>query len=197
METISSGPFVMRSTCRMCHGTRFYVKHPCGECGGKGSTTQRKLVSVPVPAGVEDGQTLRMQAANKELFITFKVAKSDYFRRDGADVHTDAEVSLSQALLGGTIIVQGLFEDVTLRIPPGTSSHTRMRITGKGMKRINSYGQGDHYVHLKIRIPLYEYSNFFDFSQVTFIPFFSENYHQNKERWHLYLQNTKMIRRGQ
>ncbi|KAI1292898.1 Mitochonrial uncharacterized protein [Halotydeus destructor] len=153
METISTGPFVMRSTCRMCHGTRMYIKNPCEECEGKGSSVQRKTAEINVPAGVEDGQTLRMQVGNKELFITFRVAKSDYFRREGADIHTDAVISLSQAILGGSVRIQGLYEDLTIRIPAGTSSHTRMRLTGKGTKRVNSYGQGDHYIHFKIKIP--------------------------------------------
>ncbi|RWS30621.1 protein tumorous imaginal discs-like isoform X2 [Leptotrombidium deliense] len=153
METISTGPFVMRSTCRMCHGTRVYIKYPCVKCEGKGTTVQQKTAEVPVPPGVEDGQTLRMQIGNKELFITFKVAKSDYFKRDGADVHTDAAISLSQAILGGTIRIQGVNEDLTIKVPPGTSSHTRMRLAGKGLKRVNSYGQGDHYVNFRIKIP--------------------------------------------
>lgn len=72
METISTGPFVMRSTCRYCQGTRMYIKYPCVECEGKGQTVQRKRITVPVPAGVEDGQTVRMAVGNKELFITFK-----------------------------------------------------------------------------------------------------------------------------
>lgn len=153
METISTGPFVMRSTCRYCQGTRMYIKYPCLECGGKGQTVQRKRVTVPVPAGVEDGQTVRMSVGNKELFITFNVEKSRYFRRDGADVHTEANISLSQAVLGGTIRVQGVYEDQTIQVTPGTSSHTRVCLRGKGLKRVNSYGTGDHYVHLKIQIP--------------------------------------------
>jgi DnaJ-class molecular chaperone len=66
--------------------------------------------------GVEDGQTVRMPVGTKEVFITFRVEKSDYFRRDGADVHTDAEISLSQAVLGGTIRVRGLYEDQTVQV---------------------------------------------------------------------------------
>lgn len=117
METVSTGPFVMRSTCRMCHGSRVYIKFPCNECGGKGSLVMRKTAEVNVPAGVEDGQSLRMQIGNRELFITFRVAKSDYFRREGADVHTDAVISLAQAVLGGSIRVQGVHEDMTIKIP--------------------------------------------------------------------------------
>lgn len=153
METISTGPFVMRSTCRYCSGSRMYIKFPCGECDGKGQTVQRKRVTVPVPAGIENGQTVRMNVGNKELFITFKVEQSRYFKRDGSDVHTDADISLSQALLGGSIRIQGVYEDQTIQIMPGTSSHHTVTLKSKGMKRVNSVGTGDHYVHIKIAIP--------------------------------------------
>lgn len=116
METISTGPFVMRSTCRYCQGSKMYIKYPCNECDGKGQTVQRRRVTVPVPAGIEDGQTVRMNVGNKELFVTFKVERSNYFKRDGSDVHTDADISLSQALLGGSIRIQGVYEDQTLQV---------------------------------------------------------------------------------
>ncbi|XP_031640281.1 protein tumorous imaginal discs, mitochondrial-like [Contarinia nasturtii] len=153
METVSTGPFIMRSTCRYCSGTGQFNKYPCVECDGKGQNVQRKKVTVPVPAGVENGQTVRMQVGRREVFITFKVEKSNYFRRDGADIHTDAEISLSQAILGGTIRIQGVYETQTIQIVPGTSSHTKICLTNKGMKRVNTYGNGDHYVHIKIAIP--------------------------------------------
>ncbi|XP_060530811.1 protein tumorous imaginal discs, mitochondrial-like isoform X2 [Cylas formicarius] len=153
MENITTGPFIMRSTCRYCQGTRMYIKHKCIECEGKGSTVQRRTVTIPVPAGIEDGQTVRMSLGNKELFVTFRVDKSDYFKRDGSDVHTEAEISVAQALLGGSIRIQGLYEDHVLQIKPGTSSHTRIRLSGKGMKKVNGYGNGDHYVMLKIKVP--------------------------------------------
>lgn len=152
-ETISTGPFVMRSTCRYCQGTRQYIKFPCAECEGKGQTVQRRKVTVPVPAGIENGQTVRMQVGNKELFVTFRVERSDYFRREGADVHTDAPISLAQAVLGGTVRVQGVYEDQWLNIEPGTSSHRKIALRGKGLKRVNAHGHGDHFVHIKIDVP--------------------------------------------
>ncbi|XP_046639160.1 protein tumorous imaginal discs, mitochondrial-like isoform X2 [Daphnia pulicaria] len=154
METISTGPFIMRSTCRRCMGSRMHIANPCLECEGKGSTVQRKKVTVPVPAGVEDGQTVRMQVGQKEVFITFRVEKSDYFRRDGADIHTDAAITFSQAVLGGAIRVQGIYEELTVDIPKGTQSHTRIRMNGKGLRKVNGYGFGDHYIHIKIKIPV-------------------------------------------
>lgn len=94
-----------------------------------------------------------MNVGNRELFITFKVEKSRYFKRDGADVHTDADISLSQAILGGTIRIQGVYEDQTIQIMPGTSSHHTVTLKSKGLKRVNSVGTGDHYIHIKIVIP--------------------------------------------
>ncbi|XP_025088835.1 protein tumorous imaginal discs, mitochondrial-like isoform X2 [Pomacea canaliculata] len=154
METISTGPFVMRSTCRACGGARMIIKTPCTECAGKGKIILKKKVVVPVPAGVEDGQTVRMPVGNQEVFITFKVAKSRHFRRDGADIHSDALITLSQAILGGTIRIPGIHGDILLTIPPGTQSHDRIRLQGKGITRVNSYGYGDHYVHIKIKVPV-------------------------------------------
>ncbi|KAH8272851.1 hypothetical protein KR018_004766, partial [Drosophila ironensis] len=152
-ETVSTGPFVMRSTCRYCQGTRQHIKYPCSECEGKGRTVQRRKVTVPVPAGIENGQTVRMQVGNKELFVTFRVEKSDYFRRDGADVHTDVAISLAQAVMGGTVRVQGVYEDQWINVDPGTSSHHKIMLRGKGLKRVNAHGHGDHYVHIKISVP--------------------------------------------
>ncbi|KAH8402200.1 hypothetical protein KR009_010460, partial [Drosophila setifemur] len=152
-ETVSTGPFVMRSTCRYCQGTRQHIKYPCTECEGKGRTVQRRKVTVPVPAGIENGQTVRMQVGDKELFVTFRVEKSDYFRRDGADVHTDVAISLAQAVLGGTVRVQGVYEDQWINVESGTSSHHKIMLRGKGLKRVNAHGHGDHYVHIKISVP--------------------------------------------
>ncbi|XP_067663231.1 protein tumorous imaginal discs, mitochondrial-like isoform X2 [Haliotis asinina] len=153
METINTGPFMMRTTCRHCFGSRVLIKTPCTECNGKGSLIMRKRVTVPVPAGVEHGQTVRMPVGRQEIFITFKVAKSRVFRREGADVHSDVTVSLSQSILGGTLRIPGIYDDILLTIPSGTQSHEKIRLPGKGISRVNSYGYGDHYVHIKIKIP--------------------------------------------
>jgi len=116
---------------------------------------QRKIIKVPVPAGISDGQTLRLSIGQgREVFVTVRVEESDYFRREGYDVHTTANISLSQALLGGIIRITGLHEDINLRIPAGTSSHTVMTLSGRGIKHMESYNAfGDHMVHLMIKMP--------------------------------------------
>merc|ERR1719297_712639 len=116
---------------------------------------QIRQVNVPILAGVADGQTLRMSLGGaQEVFITVRVATSDYFRREEYDVHTTAYISLSQALLGGVIRIAGLHGDINLRIPQGTSSHTEMTLSGRGIKHMESYNtHGDHVVHIMIKIP--------------------------------------------
>uniref|UniRef100_A0A3B3DB73 DnaJ homolog subfamily A member 3, mitochondrial n=1 Tax=Oryzias melastigma TaxID=30732 RepID=A0A3B3DB73_ORYME len=153
METINTGPFVMRSTCRRCGGKGSVISTPCNSCRGTGQTKQRKTVMVPVPAGVEDNQTVRMPVGKKEIFITFRVQKSPIFRRDGADIHSDLQVSVAQAILGGTARAQGLYETLNLSIPAGIQSDHRIRLSGKGIARVSGYGFGDHYIHVKIKIP--------------------------------------------
>jgi DnaJ family protein A protein 3 len=120
------------------------------------SGMERVMVQVPVPAGIMDGQTMRLSLGQgQEVFVTVRVTDSDYFRREGHDVHTQASISLSQALLGGVIRVAGLQEDVNLRIPAGTSSHTAMTLSGRGIKHMESHSQhGDHIVHITIKLPV-------------------------------------------
>ncbi|XP_057673776.1 dnaJ heat shock protein family (Hsp40) member A3a [Corythoichthys intestinalis] len=153
METVNTGPFVMRSTCRRCGGKGTVVSNPCHTCRGTGQTKQRKTVIVPVPAGVEDGQTVRMPVGKKEIFITFRVQKSPVFRRDGADIHSDVYVSVAQAILGGTARAQGLYETLNLSIPAGVQTDQRIHLAGKGIARVSGYGFGDHYIHIKIKVP--------------------------------------------
>nr|KAF6354709.1 DnaJ heat shock protein family (Hsp40) member A3 [Myotis myotis] len=152
-ETINTGPFVMRSTCRRCGGRGTIITTPCVICRGAGEAKQKKKVVIPVPAGVEDGQTVRMPVGKREIFITFRVEKSPVFRRDGADIHSDLFISIAQALLGGTARAQGLYETISVTIPPGVQADQKIRMSGKGIPRINSYGYGDHYIHIKIRVP--------------------------------------------
>ena len=116
MESIQTGPFFMRTTCRSCQGKREMIAKKCIECQGQGHTSQAKRVNVPVPAGVEDGQQMRINVGKTEVFITFKVLNSSQFRRDKEDVHSDATISISQAILGGTAKIKGIYEDHTLKV---------------------------------------------------------------------------------
>lgn len=157
-ENMNTGPFLLRTVCRRCNGSGSVVKHPCRECEGSGKVIKRQIVKVSIPAGVEDGQVLRVSVGGgtstpQELFVQVRVEKSRIFRRDGADVHSDIIISLAQAALGGKMRVQGLYEAMLVTIPPGSSSHDRIRLAGKGISRMNGYGYGDHYLHIQVKPP--------------------------------------------
>ncbi|KAM4750213.1 dnaJ homolog subfamily A member 3, mitochondrial-like [Anableps anableps] len=153
VESISTGPFMMRSTCRRCGGKGTIINTPCALCRGSGQTKQRQSVTVPVPAGVDNGQTVRMAVGTKEILITFRVQKSPVFRRNGTDIHSDAFISVAQAILGGTATTQGLYDTISIVIPSGCQADQVIRLQGKGIRRMNSYSYGDHYVHIKIKVP--------------------------------------------
>lgn len=136
----------MRSTCRYCKGTGKYIKFPCSECDANGVSIQRKKVRIPVPAGkrfrnyiqncsicavilfisvtylsvsflgVDNGHVLRITVPNREVFATVRIEKNNYFKREGINVYTEATISVSQAALGGTVRVQGVYEDQTIQV---------------------------------------------------------------------------------
>ncbi|KAB5526138.1 hypothetical protein PHYPO_G00148300 [Pangasianodon hypophthalmus] len=153
MESVNTGPFMMRSTCRRCGGRGSIIITPCVMCRGTGNTKQKKSLMVPVPAGVEDGQTVRMSLGSKQIYITFRVQRSPVFRRNGPDIHSDVMISVAQAILGGTARAQGLYGTVDIAIPPGIQTDQKICLGGKGIARVNGYGYGDHYVHMKIKVP--------------------------------------------
>ncbi|XP_062420724.1 dnaJ homolog subfamily A member 3, mitochondrial-like isoform X2 [Pungitius pungitius] len=163
METINTGPFTMRSGCRRCGGTGSIISTVCALCRGSGQTKKRQTLTVPVPSGVENGQTVRMSVGQKEILITFRVQTSPVFRRSGTDLHSDVMISVAQAILGGTATAPGLHQTISILvrglltisilIPAGCQADQVIRLQGKGIRRMNSYSYGDHYVHIKIKVP--------------------------------------------
>uniref|UniRef100_A0A3Q1ILZ8 DnaJ homolog subfamily A member 3, mitochondrial n=1 Tax=Anabas testudineus TaxID=64144 RepID=A0A3Q1ILZ8_ANATE len=151
MESVNTGPFMMRTTCRRCGGKGSIINTVCALCRGSGQTKKRQTVTVPIPAGVEDGQTVRMSVGKREILITFRVQRSPVFRRSGADIHSDMFISIAQAILGGTATTQGLHETISIMVY--CQADQVIRLQGKGIRRMNSYSYGDHYVHIKIRVP--------------------------------------------
>ncbi|XP_076585682.1 dnaJ homolog subfamily A member 3, mitochondrial-like isoform X2 [Chaetodon auriga] len=153
METVNTGPFMMRTTCRRCGGKGSIIITPCTLCRGSGTAKKRQTVTVPIPAGVEDGQTVSTSVGKNEILITFRVQRSPVFRRNGINIHSDVFISIAQAILGGTAKAQGLYETISIVIPSGCQADQVIRLQGKGIRRMNSYSYGDHYVHIKIRVP--------------------------------------------
>uniref|UniRef100_A0A158P7S8 CR-type domain-containing protein n=1 Tax=Angiostrongylus cantonensis TaxID=6313 RepID=A0A158P7S8_ANGCA len=147
------GGFFYQASCNRCGGSGHYNKNPCQECEGHGQSVQRRQISFNVPAGTNDKDRVRFQIGKNQIYMVFNVAPSLKFRRDKDDIHCDVEITIAQAVLGGTVKVPGVVDDTYVHIPPGTSSHTKMRLSGKGVKRLNSAGYGDQYIHIKVTVP--------------------------------------------
>ncbi|XP_068177935.1 dnaJ homolog subfamily A member 3, mitochondrial-like [Antennarius striatus] len=150
VEAVGSDHF--KTSCRRCSGKGFIVITSCALCRGSGQNETKKTITVPVPAGVESGQTVGVVVGKTTVLITFRVQDSPLFRRDGVHIHSDLYISVAQAILGGTASTQGLHEkSISIPIPRGCQADQVLRLQGKGIRSRNTYG--DHYLHVKIKVP--------------------------------------------
>lgn len=158
------GDMQSASTCPACHGTGTVIDNPCPECEGQGRVPDRQRVTVKVPAGIRDGQQLRVggfgeagiQGAQAgDLIVTCRVQPHEFFERDGDDLHGRANISFIQAILGAEIEIDGIMPDekVQVRIPAGCQNEQVVRVKGFGMPRLKSDIRGSMYVHVNVVIP--------------------------------------------
>ena len=149
------GMFAQTATCSSCHGDGKTVKHTCKECKGQGKVRNTSSISVKVPPGISDGQTLRLTGEGEaghnggpagDLFVEIYVRKDD-------NIHLDYPISFSQAALGDTVQVPTIRGKVKMKIPSGTQSGTLMKLKGEGVENVNGYGIGDQYVRICVKTP--------------------------------------------
>ena len=152
------------TTCPECHGTGTVIENPCPECQGQGRVPDRQKVSVEVPAGIRDGQQLRvggfgeagMQgAASGDLIVTVRLEPSELYEREGDDLHAVANITMVQAALGAKVEVDGIMADevVEVTVPEGTQNGAILRARGFGMPRLRSDKRGDLLLHVNVEIP--------------------------------------------
>lgn len=156
------GRMVNRKTCGTCRGTGQIIVDKCTTCHGAGTIQKRKKIKVTIPAGVDDGQQLRVSGQGEpgknggpagDLYILFNVKAHEYFERDGDDIYYELKLTFPQAALGDEIEVPTVHGKVKLKIPAGTQSGERFRIKEKGIKNVHGYGQGHQYVIVKVVTP--------------------------------------------
>ena len=156
------GSFMTRTTCPDCNGKGKTYKDTCTHCNGKGKIKTHKTISVTIPAGVDNGNQLRVPSKgeagtnggpNGDLYLEFIVPKHEIFERDGKNIYLTLPLTVPEAVLGCKKEIPTLYGNVTLTIPAGTSPNDKMRLKGKGLEDPNSYGKGDMYVILDIKIP--------------------------------------------
>ncbi|PSR80749.1 hypothetical protein PHLCEN_2v6665 [Hermanssonia centrifuga] len=161
---IDSG-FQMSTTCNTCQGTGSSVPRgsQCGECAGVGQVRIRKSVKVDIPAGVEDGMTIRIPNAGDapvtgkgstgDLLVRVGVSSSKLFRRQGSNLHHEARIPLHSALLGGRVRVPTLDGEVDVRIPSGTQQGEEMVLKSRGVQHVYGGDKGDLYVKFVVQLP--------------------------------------------
>jgi molecular chaperone DnaJ len=156
------GGFSMNETCPECHGRQLVYDEPCPTCHGSGRGLSNRTISARIPAGVKDGQRIRLKGKgaagenggpNGDLFVTVHVRTHSLFGRKGDNLTLEVPVSLDEAALGAEIKVPTLSgSPVTLRIPPGTPNGRVMRVRGRGAPRKDG-SKGDLLVTLDVQVP--------------------------------------------
>ena len=151
------------ASCPDCNGTGKVIKEKCPDCYGVGYISKKKKVSVDIPAGIDDRQSIRITGQGEpgrnggprgDLLVDIRVRPSNEFERHGMDIYTTTSISFAQAALGGDIRVKTIDGDVKFNIKPGTQTGTRIRLKGKGVPSIrNKAVRGDQYTTLIVRVP--------------------------------------------
>lgn len=156
------GFFTVATTCPKCQGSGQMIKDPCGTCHGSGKKKKKVDLQVKVPAGIDDGQRLKLSnegdagsngGPNGDLYVVVRIKQHEIFERDEFDVHCTVPVSFSQAALGCELEVPTLSGKVALKIPAGTQAGVKMRLKGKGIQRLGGYGIGDQIVTVHVETP--------------------------------------------
>jgi len=149
-------------TCRRCEGTGETYSETCSVCGGDGVTREEATLTVDIPAGIRNGQTLRMEREGApgenggpkgDLLIDVDVREHDDFERDGDDLYHRHPISFPKAVFGATVEVPTVDGTTDLEIPAGTQSGEEFRVRGEGMPHLRGRGHGDLYVQVQIVTP--------------------------------------------
>lgn len=156
------GRVVNRRVCHHCDGTGKMIKDKCSTCGGKGKVKKRKKINVKIPAGVDEGQQMRIPGQGEpgvnggpagDLYVVFHVRGHEFFERDGDDVYCEMPITFTQSALGDEIEVPTLHGKVKLKVPAGTQTGTNFRLRGKGAPNVRGYGQGDQHIQILVVTP--------------------------------------------
>ncbi len=159
----AQGFFTLERTCPACHGRGQVIDNPCASCSGSGRTTRERTLSVNIPPGVEDGTRIRLAGEGEagvrggpagDLYIFLSLAVHEMFQRESADLHCRVPISMVTAALGGEFEVPTIGGGRTrVKVPEGTYSGRRFRLTGKGMPVLRSKQAGDMYVQVVVETP--------------------------------------------
>ena len=150
-------------TCPDCNGTGKIIKEKCPDCYGSGFISSRKKIQVSIPAGIDNGQSIRIREKGEpginggprgDLLVEVIVSRHTTFQRQDMDIYSNVPISFAVAALGGTIQVDTVDGKVEYDVKPGTQTGTRVRLRGKGVPSLrNKAVRGDHYITLNVQVP--------------------------------------------
>ena len=159
----AQGFFTLERTCPACQGRGQVIDDPCPNCSGGGRVTRERMLSVNIPAGVEDGTRIRLAGEGEagvrggppgDLYIFLSLTPHEFFQRDGADLHCRVPVSMVTAALGGEFEVPAIDgSKARVKVPAGTQTGRRFRLTSKGMPVLRAKQLGDMYVQVAVETP--------------------------------------------
>jgi molecular chaperone DnaJ len=156
------GSFTSTRPCAACRGTGKIIEDPCPECRGAGRVRKNTKKHLKIPAGIDNGQTLRLPGLgsagyrggpNGDLYVTVSVRPHKTFVRKGFDLLMEMPITYTTAALGGSITVPTLNETVKYNVPAGTQTGATFRLREKGIQRLNTSGKGDLLITVKVEVP--------------------------------------------
>ncbi len=160
---MQQGFFSIQQTCPNCRGSGKTVTDPCPACAGQGRIKQAKTLAIKVPAGVDEGDQVRLAGEGEagerggppgDLYVQVRLKPHEIFQRDGDDLHCELPISLTVAALGGAVEIPTLDGRANIKIPPGTQSGKNFRLREKGVRNVRSSRTGDLYCHATIETPV-------------------------------------------
>ena len=160
---LQQGFFSIQQTCPTCHGTGKVIPEPCAACGGAGRTKNHKTLSVKIPAGVDDGDRIRLSGEGEggmnggppgDLYVVVQLKPHSVFQREGADLHCEMPISFTIAALGGEINIPTLEGEAKIKIPAETQTGQVFRLRGKGIRPIRQTSAGDLMCHVVVETPV-------------------------------------------
>ncbi len=150
-------------TCPECHGTGKIIRDKCPNCYGTGYTSSRKKIKVTIPAGIDNGQSIRIREKGEpgsnggprgDLLVEVIVGRHATFTRQDMNIYSEVPITYAQAALGGDVRISTVDGDIVYTVKPGTQTDTKVRFKGKGVPSLRNKNQrGDHYVTLVVETP--------------------------------------------
>ena len=160
---LQQGFFSIQQTCPKCHGTGKVIADPCHSCHGAGRIKKQKTLSVKIPAGVDEGDRIRLASEGEpgvnggppgDLYVQMQVKAHPVFQRESDDLHCEMPVSITTAALGGEIDIPTLDGTAKIKVPAETQSGKVFRLRGKGIKGVRSHATGDLLCHVVVETPV-------------------------------------------